>query len=48
MENSILKVQELLDNPYILKSMIYMLIDTLLIELFPELTDKLPGMEAIS
>ena len=47
-ETSILKLQELLDNPFILKNMIYMLIDTLLIELFPQLTDKLPGMDAIA
>lgn len=41
-------MQELLDNPYILKSIAYMIIDMLLIELFPELTGKLAGMDAIA
>lgn len=47
-ETAIDKVQELLDNPYILKSIAYMIIDMLLIELFPELTGKLAGMDAIA
>ena len=46
LENAIDKVQELIDNPYVLKSMAFMVIDTLLMELFPELTGKLAGMDA--
>lgn len=42
------KIQEVLDNPYILKSLAYMLIDALLVELFPELAGKLAGMDAFA
>ena len=42
-ERGIDKVQELIDNPYLLKSAAFMLIDALLVELFPELTGKLAG-----
>ena len=37
----------LLENPYVLKSLAYMLVDLLLIELFPELATKLTGMDAL-
>lgn len=37
----------LFDNPFVLKSMAYMLVDVLLIELFPELANKLSGMDAL-
>lgn len=41
------KTFDLLSNPYILKSLIYMVIDMVLIEVFPELAGKLPGMDAM-
>jgi hypothetical protein len=41
------KIYTLLDNPYILKSLVYMLIDSILIQLFPEFADKLSGVDAL-
>ena len=37
----------LLDNPYVLKSLAYMMVDVLLIDLFPELANKLSGMDSL-
>jgi len=37
----------LLDNPFILKSVAYMIVDLLIIELFPELANKLSGMDSL-
>jgi len=42
------KIQEIFDNSYLLKSIIYMLIDCLLLEMFPELTGKVAGMDSYS
>lgn len=47
-ENAWDKIQEIFDNEYLLKSIIYMLIDCLLLELFPELTGKVAGVDAYS
>ena len=41
------RVYCLLDNPYVLKSMAYMLLDVLIIDLFPELANKLSGTDAL-
>jgi hypothetical protein len=37
----------LFDNPYILKSLAYMIVDILIIDLFPELANKLSGMDSL-
>ena len=48
LENAWDKIQEIFDNSYLLKSIIYMLIDCLLLEMFPELTGKVAGMDSYS
>ena len=47
-ETAVDKVQELMDNPHVLKSVAFMLVDMLVMELFPELTGKLAGMDAVA
>jgi hypothetical protein len=41
------KLLDIFENPYILKSFIYMAFDMILIEVFPELAEKLTGMDNI-
>lgn len=43
-ERALDKLQDVFDNPYILKSLTYMLIDMIFMELFPEYDGKLCGM----